>query len=93
MDAHASPLLKSALPLVMRLARVIGLKLEGSIASLDGIYDSRTSQKLIFNRGMIPNIPENRRGRKGIKRGRKQIFDKDMYGNCLRSSHAVWGIQ
>ena len=78
-NRNESPLLKNALPLVMRLARVIGLKLEGSIASLDGIYDSRTNRKAIFNRGMIPNIPENRRGRKGIKRGRKPIFDKSIY--------------
>ena len=78
-NRNESPLLKSALPLVMRLARVIGLKLEGSIASLDGIYDSRTNRKAIFNRGMIPNIPENRRGRKGNKRGKKPIFEKDIY--------------
>ena len=84
-NRNESPLLKQALPLVTRLARVnrnitnIGLKLEGSIASLDGIYDSRTNRKAIFNRGMIPNIPENRRGRKGNKRGRKQIFQKKIY--------------
>ena len=78
-NRNESPLLKCALPLVMRLARVIGLKLEGSIASLDGIYDSRNNRKAIFNRSMIPNIPENRRERKGYKRGRKQIFQKKIY--------------
>ena len=48
-NRNESPLLKSVLPLVMRLARVIGLKLEESIVSLDGIYDSRTNRKAIFN--------------------------------------------
>jgi hypothetical protein len=36
---------------------------------LDGVYDSRANRKAIFNRGMIPNIPANPRGRKTPKRG------------------------
>jgi hypothetical protein len=47
----------------------------GHCPSLDGVYDSRANRKAIFNRSMVPNIPENLRGRKTPKRGRKPMFD------------------
>ena len=27
----------------------------------------------------LPNIPENKRNRKGVKRGRKRLFDQAVY--------------
>ena len=39
----------------------------------DGAYDCRQNRKAIFNRGMVPNINANPRGRKFAKRGRKPI--------------------
>jgi len=59
---------------VTRIAKKVGLALKKTIVSLDGVYDSRANRKAIFNRGMVPNIPVNRRGRKTPKRGRKTIF-------------------
>ncbi|MBW4637088.1 MAG: transposase [Gloeocapsa sp. UFS-A4-WI-NPMV-4B04] len=41
--------------------------------------DSRENRKAIFNRGMVPNITENLRGRKTHKRGRKPLFDRALY--------------
>ena len=73
-NRNQSPLLYNALSQVTRIARKIGLDLSDTIVSLDGIYDSRANRKAIFNRGMIPNIPENPRGRKTQSRGRKPIF-------------------
>ena len=78
-NGNESPLLKQALPQLTYIAQVVGLELKGSIISLDGAYDSRSNRKAIFNRGMIPNIPENRRGRKQPKRGRKRIFEKTIF--------------
>lgn len=78
-NRNESPLLKQALPQLTDIAQVVGLELKGSIISLDGVYDSRSNQKAIFNRGMIPNIPENRRSRKQPKRGRKRIFEKTIF--------------
>jgi hypothetical protein len=49
------------------------------VVSLDGVYDCRANRKAIFNRGMIPNIPENPRGRKTSKRGRKLRFDPAIF--------------
>ena len=71
--------MKEALPQVTRIAQEIGLNLENTIVSLDGVYDSRANRKAIFNRGMVPNIPENHRGRKTPKRGRKCIFEQAVF--------------
>jgi hypothetical protein len=79
-NRNESPLLRKALPEVTNIARQIGLVLEGTVVSMDGVYDSRANRKAIFNRGMIPNIPENPRGRVKPKRGRKRIFEQDIYG-------------
>jgi transposase len=78
-NRNESPLLREALPQVTRIAQEVGLKLDNTIVSLDGVYDSRANRKAIFNRGMVPNIPENRRGRKTPKRGRKRIFDRAIF--------------
>jgi transposase len=78
-NRNESPLLKPALLQLTDIAQVVGLELKGSVLSLDGGYDSRSNRKAIFNRGMIPNIPENRRGRQQPKRGRKRIFEKTIF--------------
>jgi hypothetical protein len=72
---NESPLLREALPEVTSIARQVGIYLQGCIVSLDGVYDCRANRKMIFNRGMVPNINPNPRGRKQPKRGRKPIFD------------------
>jgi transposase len=78
-NRNESPLLREALPEVMRIARQVGLDLQGSIVSLDSVYDGRLNRKAIFNRGMIPNINPNVRGRKQPKRGRKPLFDPAIF--------------
>jgi hypothetical protein len=78
-NRNESPLLKEALPQVTRIAKKVGLDLNKTIVSLDGIYDRRSNRKAIFNRGMIPNIPANPRGRKTPKRGRKPIFNPALF--------------
>ncbi len=78
-NRNESPLLQAALPQVTRIAHKVGLDLNQTTVSLDGVYDSRANRKAIFNRGMIPNIPANSRGRKTPKRGRKPIFDPAIF--------------
>jgi hypothetical protein len=63
------------LPCVMRIAREAGMDLQGTVVSLDGVYDCQANRKAIFNRGMVPNINPNSRGRQQPKRGRKPIFE------------------
>jgi hypothetical protein len=57
---------------------------------LDGVYDCRPNRKAIFNRGMTPNIPENPRGRKTPKRGRKQRFDPVIFEERFRTIERVF---
>jgi len=85
-----SPLLREALDQLTSMARAAGLDLRGNIVSLDGIYDCPANRKAIFNRGMTPNINENSRGRKSTKRGRKQIFDPDIFEERFRTIERVF---
>ena len=78
-NQNESPLMVPALTALTAIAKAIAVDLQGSIASFDGVYDSKANRKSIFNRGLVPNIPENRRGRKKTKRGRKRLFDADIF--------------
>jgi transposase len=78
-NRNESPLLREALPKVMHIIREVGFDLQGTIVSLDGVYDCRANRKAIFNRGMVPNINPNPRRRKQPKRGRKPIFESAIF--------------
>ena len=59
------PLLREALPQVTRLAHAIGLDLQGTVVSLDGVYDCREEPQSKFSiAAWVPNINANPRGRK-----------------------------
>jgi hypothetical protein len=72
-------LLPDSLEQLLRITRAVGISIKGSILNLDGIFDSKKNRKSIFNRGMIPNIPENKRNRKKTKRGRKRLFSQEVH--------------
>jgi hypothetical protein len=74
----------------MRVVREIGIDLSGTIVSLDGVYDCRVNRKAIFNRGMVPNINPNPRGRKQPKRGRKPIFEAAIFKERFRTIERVF---
>ena len=58
-----------------------GLDYKGAIFNADSSFDTREARKFLWNRGVRPNIPENKRNRKTIKRGRKRHFNGDAYRN------------
>jgi hypothetical protein len=89
-NRNESPLLRDALPRLTAMARAIGADLHGSTVSLDGVYDCRANRRAIFNRGMIPNIPENPRARKTPKRGRKQRYRPDIFEERFRTIERVF---
>ena len=68
-------LFPEGLKALKEVAKEVGLDLKGAYFNLDGGFDSAHNRKCIFNAGMIPNIPENPRNRKGTKRGRKRLFN------------------
>jgi hypothetical protein len=78
-NRNESPLLREVLPKVIRTFREVGSDLQGTIVSLDGVYDCRVNRKAIFNRGMVLNINPNPRGSKQPKRGRKPIFEPAIF--------------
>ncbi len=56
-----------------------GLDYKGAFFNADSSFDTREARKMLWNRGVIPNIAENKRNRKTIKRGRKRHFNRDVY--------------
>jgi hypothetical protein len=57
------------------------LDLQGTIVSLDGVYDCGQNRKAIFNRDMVPNINSNSRGRKRPK----PRFDPTIFEERFRT--------
>ena len=72
-------LLPQGLKALKQVAKQVGLDLRGAYLNLDGGFDSTHNRKCIFNAGLIPNIPENRRNRKRPKRGRKRLFNAAIH--------------
>jgi len=72
---HLKPHLQTAFKEMKRL----GLVLQGAYFNADMAFDTKEARKTCFNHGLIPNIPENSRNRKQAKRGRKRLFNKEVY--------------
>jgi transposase len=72
-------LLPEGLKALKRVAKTVGLDLGGAYLNLDAGFDSTHNRQCIFNAGMIPNIKENPRNRKHIKRGRKRSFNAAIH--------------
>jgi transposase len=72
-------LLPEGLKALKRVANTVGLDLGGAYLNLDAGFDSKHNRKCIFNAGMIPNIKENPRNRKHMKRGRKRLFNEAIH--------------
>ena len=89
-NRNESILLKGGIEKLVNITKTLGLNLKNSIMSLDGVYNSRVNRKSIFNLGMTPNIPENKRNRKKTKRGRKQIFDSEIFAERFRTIERVF---
>jgi hypothetical protein len=72
-------LLPEGLKALKRAAKTVGFDRGGAYLNLDSGFDSKHNRKCIFNAGMIPNIKENPRNRKRIKRGRKRLFHAALH--------------
>jgi len=77
-------LFPEGLKALKRVAKAVGVDLQGTYLNLDGDFDSARNRKCIFNAGMIPNIKENPRSRTRPKRGRKRLFNAAIHALRLR---------
>jgi hypothetical protein len=58
-----------------------GLDYKGALFNADKGFDTQAARKMLWNHGVIPNIAENKRNRKSVKRGRKRHFNRDAHTN------------
>jgi len=72
-------LLPEGLKALKRVATTAGLDLGGAYLNLDSGFDSTHNRTCMFNAGMIPNIKENPRNRKPMKRGRTRLFNAAIH--------------
>ena len=59
--------------------KAVGLDIKGSYFNGDKAFDTKGCRKTCFNYGLIPNSVENKRNRKRVKRGRKRLFNQEVY--------------
>jgi transposase len=71
--------LKSHLQTAFKTIKKLGLDIAGAFFNADSAFDTKAARKTCFNHGLVPNIPENKRNRKSSKRGRKRLFNADVY--------------
>jgi len=56
-----------------------GISIVGSYFNADAAFDTKAARRACFNHKLIPNIVENTRSRKRPKRGRKRLFNSEIY--------------
>jgi transposase len=64
---------------LFRQLDTLDLSYDDGFFNADSAFDAKEARKLLWNRGVRPNIPENKRNRKRSKRGRKRHFNKAVY--------------
>lgn len=64
---------------IFRDIKYKGLNTGGSFSDADKSSDTADARKVCFDHGVIPDIPENKRNRKSAERGRKRLFDSQIY--------------
>lgn len=84
-NKNESPLLHEVIVNFKEICKKTGLTIKGIVFSWDAAIDCPKNRKIIFNAGMTPNINPNKRNRKKTKRGRKQIFNLEIYKERFRT--------
>jgi transposase len=71
--------LKPHLQQAFKQMKRLGLSFTGAYFNGDSAFDTKAARKTCFNHGLIPNMAENKRNRKKPKRGRKRLFNTEVY--------------
>jgi transposase len=80
--------LKPHLQAAFKRMKRLGLSLAGAYFNADSAFDTRDARKVCFNHQVIPNICENKRNRKAVKRGRRRLFDAAIYKQRFTSERS-----
>lgn len=78
-NRHDAFNLKAHLQTAFKSMKRRGLSIIGAYFNADSAFDSKDARKVCFNHGLIPNMDENKRNQKRVKRGRKRLFNKSIY--------------
>jgi len=71
--------LKPQLQTAFKTIKRLGISIAGAYFNADSGFDTLDARKVCFNHHIIPNIAENKRNRKYVKRGRKRFFNPSIY--------------
>src|SRR5258708_16555513 len=71
--------LKAHLQAAFKSMKRLGLIITGTLFNADSAFDTREARKVCFNHRLIPNMAENKRNRKYLKRGPKRLFNALVY--------------
>jgi len=71
--------LKPHLQRIFKFMKSLDIDFQGAFFNADRAFDTKDARKTCFNHGVIPNIDENKRNRKTMKRGRKRFFNVEVY--------------
>lgn len=80
--------LKMHLQTAFKTMKRLGLVIEGAFFNADKAFDTKAARKTCFNHGLIPNMAENKRNRKGTKRGRPRLFNAAVYKRRFTSERS-----
>ncbi len=80
--------LKPHLQAALRGIKELGLVIKGAFFNADTAFDTCDARQVCFNHGLIPNMPENKRNRKQPKRGRKRLFNAEVYKRRFTSERS-----
>ncbi len=89
--------LKEQLQGAFKSLKRLGLDLKGAFFNADSAFDTKDARKTCFNHGVVPNIAQNKRNRKRVKRGRPRLYNKEVYKHrfvaerSFASGHPVGG--
>ncbi len=71
--------LKTHLQQAFKAMKGLGLVIAGALFNADSAFDTKEARKVCFNHQVVPNMAENKRNRKTIKRGCKRLFNAEVH--------------
>lgn len=80
--------LKEHLQAAFKSMKRLGLPIKGAFFNADKAFDTKAARKTCFNHGLMPNMPENKRNRKGNKLGRPRRFNEEVYKRRFTSERS-----